>query len=81
MAIESADVILFVVDTRAGLTPLDQEVARRLRYVDAPVLCVANKADDVDAGPAGRRVLQARPRQADLRQRACRIAGGRSCWT
>ena len=38
--------ILFVVDTRDGLMPLDQEVARRLRYVDAPVICVANKADD-----------------------------------
>lgn len=44
-AIESADVILFVVDTRTGLTPLDQEVARRLRYIDKPTLCVANKAD------------------------------------
>ena len=33
-AIESADVILFVVDTRDGLMPADQEVARRLRYVD-----------------------------------------------
>jgi GTP-binding protein len=45
-AIESADVILFVVDTRTGITPLDQEVVRRLRYVDTPVICVANKADD-----------------------------------
>ncbi len=44
-AIESADVLLFVVDTRTGLTPLDQEVARRLRYIDKPVVCVANKAD------------------------------------
>jgi GTP-binding protein len=43
--IESADVILFVVDTRAGITPLDQEVAKRLRYVDKPVICIANKAD------------------------------------
>ncbi len=47
IAIESAQVILFVVDTRSGLTPLDQEVARRLRYADAAVICVANKADDV----------------------------------
>jgi GTP-binding protein len=46
VAIDSADVILFVVDTRAGLTPMDQEVARRLRYAEAPVICVANKADD-----------------------------------
>ncbi|MBI2825925.1 MAG: ribosome biogenesis GTPase Der [Planctomycetia bacterium] len=44
-ALESADVVLFVVDTRAGLVPLDQEVAKRLRYVDVPTLCVANKTD------------------------------------
>lgn len=43
--IESASVLLFVVDARDGLVPLDQEVAKRLRYVDAPVICVANKAD------------------------------------
>jgi len=45
-AIESAAVILLVVDTRAGLTPLDEEVARRLRSVDVPILCLANKADN-----------------------------------
>ena len=44
-AIESADVMLFVVDTRDGLVPLDQAVAKRLRYVDVPILCVANKTD------------------------------------
>ena len=45
-ALEAASVILFVVDARDGLTPLDQEVAKRLRYVEAPVICVANKCDD-----------------------------------
>jgi GTP-binding protein len=45
VGIETADVILFVVDARAGLTPLDQEVAKRLRYIDKPIICVANKAD------------------------------------
>lgn len=44
-AIDSASLILFVVDTRSGLVPLDYEVAKRLRYVDAPVVCVANKTD------------------------------------
>jgi len=44
-AIDSAAVILFVVDTRSGPLPLDDEVARRLRYVDAPIICVANKTD------------------------------------
>ena len=46
MAIDSAAVILFVVDARDGLVTLDEEVARRLRHLDIPVLCVANKADD-----------------------------------
>jgi GTP-binding protein len=45
IAVDSADVILFVVDTRDGLSPLDEDVAKRLRYVQAPVLCVANKTD------------------------------------
>ena len=43
--IESADVVLFVVDVQSGLVPLDQEVARRLRYIDKPIICFANKAD------------------------------------
>jgi GTP-binding protein len=44
-AIESADIILFVVDTRDGLVPLDEDVAKRLRYTKVPILCVANKTD------------------------------------
>jgi GTP-binding protein len=44
-AIEQAHVILFVVDGRDGLVPLDEEVARRLRYIDKPIICVANKCD------------------------------------
>jgi GTP-binding protein len=46
LALDVADVILFVVDSRAGLMPLDKEVAKRLRYVDKPIICVANKTDD-----------------------------------
>lgn len=44
-AIDSAAVILFIVDTREGITPLDSKVAERLRYVHVPVICVANKTD------------------------------------
>ena len=44
-AVDSADVILFVVDVRDGYTPLDEEVAKRLRYLKTPVIIVANKAD------------------------------------
>jgi GTPase len=46
MALEVADLVLFVVDTRAGITALDEHVARRLRYIDKPIICVANKTDD-----------------------------------
>lgn len=45
IAIDTADVLIFVVDSRAGLTPLDQEVARRLHKVDKPVILAANKTD------------------------------------
>lgn len=43
--IDQADLILFVVDGKTGLVPLDQEVARRLRGVKKPLLLVANKCD------------------------------------
>ena len=46
VAMQSADVILFTVDTREGIVPLDEEVAKRLRYINKPVICVANKTDD-----------------------------------
>jgi len=40
-----ADVALFVVDARAGLTPLDEEIARWLRASPVPVVVMANKAE------------------------------------
>ena len=42
----SADVIVFVLDGREGLVPADQEIANRLRTVNAPVLLAVNKTDD-----------------------------------
>ncbi len=44
-AIAGASLILFVVDVQEEITPLDQEVARLLRAVDAPIQLVANKTD------------------------------------
>ncbi len=44
-AVDSAAIIIFVVDAREGSTPLDQDVAKRLRYVNVPVILVVNKAD------------------------------------
>ena len=51
MAIEEADLLLFVVDGRAGVTPLDQEVARILRLSRRPVLLVANKVESPTQEP------------------------------
>ncbi len=45
LALDQAHVILFVVDGRAGVMGLDEEVAERLRHIPKPVLCVANKCD------------------------------------
>jgi GTP-binding protein len=45
LAVEEAQLILFVVDTKAGKVPLDQVVADYLRGKNKPVLLVANKAD------------------------------------
>ncbi len=45
LAIQEADVILFMVDVDAGLTGLDEEFAHVLRRTDKPILVVANKAD------------------------------------
>ncbi|MCZ8326164.1 MAG: ribosome biogenesis GTPase Der [Sphingomonadaceae bacterium] len=44
-ALAGGDVALFVIDARAGLTPLDEEIARHLRQCDVPVVLVANKAE------------------------------------
>ena len=44
-AIGEASLLLFVVDARAGLSPLDEELARMLRALDKPIFVVANKSD------------------------------------
>jgi GTPase len=46
LAIEEADVILFVVDCHDGLTDLDSEFANELRGTNKPLYIVANKADN-----------------------------------
>ena len=45
IAIETADVIIFIVDGKEGLTPADQEVASMLRKSKKPVVLVVNKID------------------------------------
>ena len=44
-SVEGADVALFVVDARAGITPLDEEIGRWLRSSTVPVVLLANKAE------------------------------------
>jgi GTP-binding protein len=45
LAIEAADVILFVVNVQEGIVPLDREVAQRLRRSGKPILVAVNKVD------------------------------------
>ena len=45
VSLEGADAALFVIDARAGLTPLDREIADWLRTRQVPVVLVANKAE------------------------------------
>ncbi len=44
-SLHGADVALFVIDARAGLTPLDEEIGRWLREQPVPVILLANKAE------------------------------------
>jgi len=44
-SLEGADAAMFVMDARAGLTPLDNEIARYLREYNVPIVLVANKAE------------------------------------
>jgi GTPase len=45
-AVEEADLVLFLTDAKAGVTPGDEEIAGILRRAGKPVLLVANKIDD-----------------------------------
>ncbi len=46
LALDEADVILFMVDTEIGVTDLDQNFARLLRNINKPIYLVANKVDN-----------------------------------
>jgi GTP-binding protein len=52
-AARGADAVLFLVDYRSGLTPLDREIAVRLRVSGRPVWLVVNKAEGVQDAIAG----------------------------
>src|SRR3546814_11468840 len=44
-AVRGADAALFMIDGRAGVTPLDEEIARWLRSEDTPIILLVNKAE------------------------------------
>lgn len=48
LAIEEADVVIFVVDARTGLTPHDERIAQHLRRAHRPVVLAVNKAEGLD---------------------------------
>ena len=51
-AIESANLVIFMVDIRDGIVPLDQKTAQLLRKEDIDIIGVANKADSAKMFPA-----------------------------
>jgi GTP-binding protein len=51
-AVRSADAALFLIDSREGVTPLDEEIGRWLRVESTPVILVANKSEG-RAGESG----------------------------
>src|SRR5690606_16603662 len=52
MAIAEADVLVFVVDARAGLLPTDQAIIERLRRTPKPILLAINKVDGLEESTA-----------------------------
>jgi GTP-binding protein len=53
IAIDEADLVMFVVDARVGLTPVDLDIAEQLRRAGRPVVLVVNKIDGATADVAG----------------------------
>lgn len=51
-AIDEADVVLFMVDGRAGLTPSDVAISNHLRKIEKPSMLVVNKVDGIDSDAA-----------------------------
>ncbi len=52
MAVSESDAILFMVDGRTGVSPIDEEVARKLHEAEKPVFVLVNKTDNTEMGLA-----------------------------
>ncbi len=74
MGLEDCDLLVWVVDARAGITPLDQEVAVRLRRADKPILMVVNKCDSTRLDVEAQNFLQL----AQLPQVVTSVKGNRN---
>ncbi len=74
IAIEQADVVMFVVEGPAGITALDQEVSRRLWKIDKPKLLVVNKCDS----PKVDREVAEFHRMSDARMVTISVKGNRN---
>ncbi|MCH2211211.1 MAG: ribosome biogenesis GTPase Der [Fuerstiella sp.] len=72
--LDDSDLLLFVVDARAGIMPLDRVVAERLRHIQKPVLMVANKCDSTRMDPEAQNFLQL----ANLPQVITSVKGNRN---
>lgn len=48
LAIEEADVVLFMVDARAGLMSVDEAIVKYLRFREKSIFLVVNKIDGLD---------------------------------
>ena len=74
MGLDDCDLLLFVVDAKVGITPLDLQVAERLRHTQKPALMVVNKCDSTRMDPEAQNFLQL----ADLPQVITSVKGNRN---
>jgi len=58
LALRRADVIVFLADARAGLSRFDEQIARRLRRVNKPIVLAVNKVDNPALEPAAMEFLR-----------------------
>ena len=58
-AIDEADLVLFIVDGRAGLTPQDRIIATQLRKTGRPVMLLVNKAEGMQSARVTARIPRA----------------------
>ncbi len=50
MAVNESDAILFIVDGRTGVTPIDEEIGKKLHKSDKPIFVLVNKTDNTEMG-------------------------------